>query len=339
MKIDAYNNKKLSIIISCYKRNELIWRIIEAIASNNPDYENYELLLIDSNSCIENDALPQKSKSKYPQLQIAIYHTNNVLSAKRNMGRTVSKYEWLIFIDDDCVPEPTWLPNLRNEFVNRPNHYIICGEVDYETEKLEKNRFLAWRKKAEKKAYQKGTQLDFRNIVVMNMGMHRDTFDLVGGFSELFVGYGMEDQEFGWRSIAHGVHILRAPAPIKHLDTVVSFQDYCRKMYFTGRDGARHLLTNFPEIHRAITAYKIIDPQYKFQSQLLSKLAKILRIIVFPRRLCVTLSKAYKTSSVVQRIWPKFMFRYIALFFFIEGARARNLNIAQSRGWYDGFKM
>lgn len=326
----------VSIIISCFQRTKLIWEIIESIAQSNNDYENFEIILVDSNSCLENNDLPNRGKEKYPELQISIHHTENILSAKRNKGRLSAKYDWLIFIDDDCVPAKNWLQIYRNQFVKDRGSSIFCGEVHYEFHGVQDTRFLTWRKRVEDKAYKRGEELDFRSIVVMNMGIHRAVYDKIGGFSELFVGYGMEDQEFGWRAGLFKVNIRKIPAVIYHRDSVVSFIDFCRKMFFNGRDGAKNLHNHFPEIHAAIPSYKLIDPEYRFSSKLISLFASSLRGIIFPRPFCVFLFQVYKKFESLQKIWPSTLFRYLALFFFIEGARARGKTVSRGLDWYSG---
>lgn len=325
-----------SIIISCYKRTELIWAIINSIANQNISFDEYEIILADSHSCIENETLPERARLEYPRLQISIHHTKNILSAKRNLGRSVAKYEWLVFLDDDCIPSENWLKIFRKDLKTYGEKTILCGEVHYERESMKRNRFLKWRKQVEDSAYFRGAQLDYRNIVVMNLGLHRATFDKIGGFSELFIGYGMEDQEFGWRALKMDIKMQRTSASIYHRDSVLSFEDYFRKMYFNGRDGARHLLNHFPEIHSSIQSYKFVDPDYLHQSAINQYLFRVVRSLIFQKSFCMGILFLLKRSKLFREIAPLFLFRYLAMFSFIEGAKDRRKNLPSEGIWYNG---
>jgi hypothetical protein len=47
----------------------------------------------------------------------------------------------------------------------------------------------------------------------------------------------------------------------------------------------------------------------------------------------------YHQSQWAKRIWPPFLYRYLAKFFFIEGAKSRHIDVQSSDGWYGGFEL
>ncbi len=329
----------ISIIISCFERTDLIKKIVRNIAERNTDYSSYEIILCDSNSCIANCDIPNFFKKIFPLLDISIEHTVNNLAAKRNLGRLLSKYDYLLFLDDDCVPTPKLLEEYRSDFNLSNGNDIFCGEVHYEVSSKSEHRFMTWRRNMEDRAYARGPLLDFRNIVVMNMAMHSSVYDAVGGFSETFTGYGMEDQEFGWRAHHCNVAIRRSAASIVHCDSVESFVQFCKKMYFNGRDGSNNLRVNFPEIHKKIEIYKIIDPDYNFSNRNISVLFYLIRIFLFPPFLGRAIFRAYDKSSIVRYLFPDVLFRYLALYSFIRGAKSRTKLLQKTENWYEDFSL
>jgi GT2 family glycosyltransferase len=52
------------------------------------------------------------------------------LSRARNIAWRSAESEWLIYLDDDCVPEPGWLDALEDEMREHPDADYVSCEVD-----------------------------------------------------------------------------------------------------------------------------------------------------------------------------------------------------------------
>lgn len=55
------------------------------------------------------------------------------LSRARNIGWLNTPAEWLVYLDDDCMPEPAWLQAIEDEIAARPDaDYVSCEVEEYE---------------------------------------------------------------------------------------------------------------------------------------------------------------------------------------------------------------
>jgi GT2 family glycosyltransferase len=52
------------------------------------------------------------------------------LSRARNIGSRRTDSDWVVFVDDDCVPEPEWAERLAEALVAHPEAEIVSGHVE-----------------------------------------------------------------------------------------------------------------------------------------------------------------------------------------------------------------
>jgi cellulose synthase/poly-beta-1,6-N-acetylglucosamine synthase-like glycosyltransferase len=122
---------------------------------------------------------------------------------KRNRGAAAARGEYLIFSDDDVVPEAGWLEAFRQAFAREQAVYL--GGFRFKEGQ-------AW-----KPALRFG-RVGFNNVNGVALGMARSLFERVGGFAEWLEGYGGEDLEFGYRVAKAGIPLRYLPqAQARHL--------------------------------------------------------------------------------------------------------------------------
>lgn len=63
-----------------------------------------------------------------PRLEV-IRDTGRGLSRARNLAWRETSSEWLVFVDDDCLPEPDWAQRLSEAFAAHPEAAFVSGEV------------------------------------------------------------------------------------------------------------------------------------------------------------------------------------------------------------------
>jgi GT2 family glycosyltransferase len=167
----------------------------------------------------------------------------NIHSIKRNTGILEAKGRYIVFLDDDCFPEKTFLKDYYKIFSNYKNkNNIYCGSVDYQKE-IKKNNFLKYRKtrhfilKKNQKIFQNNLQPS--KIVTMNMGFENSYKILKTKlFNKNFNSYGFEDYEFGFRYIKKGYKIIGSYPLITHKEDR-SYYNYLNKFYFLGNKGSK----------------------------------------------------------------------------------------------------
>jgi len=119
-------------------------------------------------------------------------------AANRNFGASQATCDWIVFIDDDCIPGDRWVENLSSAMVNAnlvEGKTICPDKTNHPLEEIVENISggLLWS---------------------CNFGIRRDLFSRLGGFDEDFLEAGGEDLEFAWRVRRNGVSPLFAPEAV-----------------------------------------------------------------------------------------------------------------------------
>lgn len=96
-----------SVIIPTYHRNDLLAKCLDCLAPGVQTLpaEQYEVIVSDDGSLA---TASEMIREHYPWAKwVAGPRTGP--AANRNNGAKYAQGEWLVFTDDDCLPEPNWL--------------------------------------------------------------------------------------------------------------------------------------------------------------------------------------------------------------------------------------
>ena len=101
------NKPIISVIIPTYHRNELLRKCLDCL---NPGVqtlpaEQYEVIVTDDGSKTTAEEMIRKD---YPWVKWVVGPRQGP-AANRNNGASYAQGEWLVFTDDDCLPQPNWL--------------------------------------------------------------------------------------------------------------------------------------------------------------------------------------------------------------------------------------
>jgi len=217
----------ISIIIPIYRRTEWISKCINALL--NQDYQGvFEVILIDDGSPNEVEIISAINKLLNDKIFLLKFIRNNHAgpAATRNYGVKFSSGELLCFIDDDSIPEKTWLREIINSFKENPQAGIVSGlTLSYYREKglpllLEKTIYSG------------------KNWATCNIAYRRDVFEKLGGFDETFKEASWEDNELGLRAQWAGyLHIHNTNAVLYHPHER-TIEEYIKKCFLNGRGAA-----------------------------------------------------------------------------------------------------
>jgi glycosyltransferase involved in cell wall biosynthesis len=174
----------------------------------------------------------------HPYIRFRSVHTSNNLSSKRNYGAQISISDYLVFIDDDCIPDKGFL--LEYMQVKMIPSSIFCGKVRFDLSLNPKN-FYRFRRDLESvndRLYENTSTLGITNARAMNFGLSKDLMlEHQLYFDEEFTGYGWEDIAFFASVPEKSTTIRPCKASVLHLD-FTSMKNFVKKnnqsgMWFT----------------------------------------------------------------------------------------------------------
>ncbi len=232
------SNFQLSIVVPFYRRDDYAIEIVKIIKHQAIEHSiKTELLFIDAETRITlADYVSQEDESKY--FVCKIYDTVGYVSNKRNLGIKKARSENIIIMDDDCVPDSNFLKEhyncLSSQFVEK---ILFCGTVRYEKKLIENQNYFRFRDEGHRKFdkyYKSNKELNFHNIVTMNMSFKKK--DILSSnlfFNENHKEYGFDDIQFGIDGLAKGFRLMPSKASVKHQDSTPLFVYYKKLCAFS----------------------------------------------------------------------------------------------------------
>jgi glycosyltransferase involved in cell wall biosynthesis len=189
-----------SIIVPTYERTNDLKKCLDCIENGKqfgmictPKDANYEIIVTDDGNNNETQLLISqhfngvkwiKGPSKGP-------------AANRNNGAKVARGKWLVFTDDDCLPDKKWLTAFKYAVENNPNCDAFEGKIsplsDIDLE------FACC-----------PVNLNGDNFWSANIAISKEIFVKCGGFDENFPYPASEDQE-----LYHRVKSITQPLFVK----------------------------------------------------------------------------------------------------------------------------
>jgi len=111
-----------SVIIPTYNHANYLKKALDSVLAQS--FNNYEIIVIDDNSTDNTRAVVNNYKNKIIYKKIS---NNRIIGRSRNLGISISKGEWLAFLDSD----DEWLKDKLHivfNFIKKNNKYqIICN--------------------------------------------------------------------------------------------------------------------------------------------------------------------------------------------------------------------
>jgi GT2 family glycosyltransferase len=121
-------------------------------------------------------------------------------AANRNNGARAAAGEWLVFIDDDCEPQPGWLAAFAG----------VASGAD-----VLEGRTLA--PGARDSFFEEHVENERGGVLwSCNLAVRRQVFQQLGGFDDDFREAGGEDMEFAWRVAREGLRVCFVSGAVVH---------------------------------------------------------------------------------------------------------------------------
>jgi GT2 family glycosyltransferase len=169
----------ISVIVPTHERPDQLAHCLDLVARQAVAPDSVEVIVTDdSRDSRTRDLIAEK----YPRFTW-VAGPRRGPAANRNSGAHGAKGEWLVFVDDDCEPQPGWLAAL---IAATSDHDVVEG------------RTLA--PGATDSPFEEHVENPSGdNFWSCNLAVRRSVFEELGGFDEDFLEAGGEDMEFAWR--------------------------------------------------------------------------------------------------------------------------------------------
>ncbi|WPU65840.1 glycosyltransferase [Peredibacter starrii] len=172
-----------SIIVCTYNRASLLAKTLQRLSVDYENNPSLEVIVVDNNST-DNTEIIAKHYLKFKYFK----ETKQGLCHARNLGIENAKGRYILFLDDDAIPNDQYWAQRYIEFFNsNPECYAVGGEVfpNFETQAprwiLENQSFKNYLSILEFESTRKISNKEW--LVGANIAYRRELFDLVGLFN------------------------------------------------------------------------------------------------------------------------------------------------------------
>jgi len=293
----------ISIIVPTYKRQKLLLRILERLKKNFLNFKNFEVIICDSSNSNDTKIKIEVFKTYNNLFKITYLNINkNLHAVKRNLGIKSASGNYIILLDDDCLPDDNFVKNYYSIF---KNNYILksvfCGSVTY-PKILLKNNFIKYRNSRHfvvNNLSVLGESLGPEHIVTMNMGLRKNrNFLRTCLFNEKFGNYGFEDFEFGFKLKKNNYRICKSKPLVVHND-FRDFSIYLKKIYYLGFNSMKYLI----ELNLMAAKYnKFYKLEYNFFTQVFLNFYIFKHFLIIVKQISIFLEKHIFYFPIIYKI-------------------------------------
>ena len=186
-------NLLFSVIIPTRHRNDLLAKCLDCLKPENQTmaFEQYEVIVTD-------DGTYSTAKTLIQEQYTWAKWTPGPLkgpASNRNNGADHAKGKWLVFTDDDCLPDPHWLEAYAIAILANPRCSVFEGRTYVDRPK---------RSLAEVSPINESGGY----LWSCNFAIERRLFELIDGFDNRFPYAAMEDVDLGLRLRKQGYQFL-----------------------------------------------------------------------------------------------------------------------------------
>jgi glycosyltransferase involved in cell wall biosynthesis len=185
---------EVAVVVSTYRRPELLPRLIAALEAQTLDPERFEVVVVDNGSGDRTAEVLADLAARSP-LRLRVLHVedNRGPAPARNLGWRSTRARYVAFTDDDCVPRPDWLAQALACAVATPDLGVLQGATLRPRGPYPYGPRTVFRETLAPSPYFEGCNLLFP----------RPVLERTGGFDEQY-HFGGEDTAAGWAAIEAG---------------------------------------------------------------------------------------------------------------------------------------
>lgn len=233
---------RIAVIVTTYNRADAIAAVIKSYFDQTD--QNFELIVADDGSTQDTMDVVNTLREQAPFRIKHVWHPDKGFRAAaiRNRAIAVTKADYVIFTDGDCIPLPTFVE--RHRELAEPGWFSVGNRIllserftpkvlsqDIPVHRWSRREWLGARLRGDVNRLLPFARLPNRwplrhlpkkrwqGVKTCNMATWRSDLLTVNGFDESFSGWGLEDSDIAVRLINAGVYHKSAhyAAPVIHL--------------------------------------------------------------------------------------------------------------------------
>jgi glycosyltransferase involved in cell wall biosynthesis len=204
----------LSVVIPTHDRPADLQLVIDALMAQEADGISYEAIVVDNNSREETRAVVDRALARGTPVPLRyVREPRQGVSYARNTGVSVARSSLIAFLDDDGVPVPSWVREIKRALDEHPEVDCIGGRV----RAVWSTPPPSWLTPAQSGPIAIQDRPDpalcdrdhaSACLLSANLACRREVFQEVGGFSPLYPRN--QDREFemrAWRAGKRGLYL------------------------------------------------------------------------------------------------------------------------------------
>ena len=214
-----------SVIIPVYNKASLTRQCLDALLMRPPQSASLEIIVVDDAST---DLTAQLLGAYGDRIRVVTHATNAGFATACNDGAAVAGGEYLVFLNNDTIPEDGWLDALVRYAANNPQAAAVGGKLLFPDDTVQHAGVVICQDRNPRHIYG-GFPADhpavnksrtFQIVTAACALVRRGPFEKVGGFDNAFLN-GYEDVDFCLRLRERGyeVHYCHESV-VYHLESV-----------------------------------------------------------------------------------------------------------------------
>lgn len=226
----------LSVVIPTFNRKDTLKPVLEALDNQIFPHEQFEIIVIDSNSTDGTSEMISHLDLK-PSLTY-IRQENAGRAGARNSGIKQAKGDIILFTDADIVASPSLLEEHMK--IHRIKHGEAVVGLEVQVSSLEEYKYLAEHPEKRKELHPRHRkEISWLYFMTGNASVSRDELIKAGMFDVMFQGYGWEDIELGYRLAKNGVKINYSRSAVNYHVHPVPLDKRFEIMTMAGRSAVK----------------------------------------------------------------------------------------------------
>lgn len=127
---------RVSVIVTFYKQVNILDLCLSNLIENTGNKYEYEVIIVNDNPDMDLGYIKNKFNDKC-DISVANLKINSGYSAACNYGVSIAKYEYIVLMDCDIIPQKFWLEELVNTYQNEQNPGAVSSKIiEADTNKL-----------------------------------------------------------------------------------------------------------------------------------------------------------------------------------------------------------